>query len=590
MGAGRQEEVGRYAQHIVDQAEHHLLTQEIAIVGGTPPLIAALCKRDVLVERMQDRVRGVTWGGASMDADTRHLYRTELFPGARVAGGYGTTMALGGGATERPGLAHGDPCIFDPFSPYVTFSVVDPETLDPVPFGERGQLLVNHVSKSFFMPGNLERDVALRVPSPSDRVGDVRDVTGAVALSLSIVPVVFVSRAMSALRRAALAPFDQRVAAIEAAVDLFAHGTVDGMDPDASRTIVAQVTGSPISVVRRSMTAIETAGRSLRQTIAAATPRGGTRDISDPALLDGGALWVPRGRTLAVHAAGNSPAIHASWLPALALGLRIAVRPSRREPLTPYRLITTLRQSGFGDDQVMLLATDYAGADEMLRASDLGLVFGGEDIVAKYGSDPTLSVQGSGRSKIAITADVDWHDHLDVIVESVSGGGGANCMNASALLIEGDAGAISEAIAQRLASLPVRPPLDEEAVLPVRAAATAAALERHALDTARGSRVWLGGDGIRGRSRRWQRGDAARRLPTRRCGRRSSPARAPVPMRLGGTVVAQGWDRAPAQQPRADGDHGGRGPDLRAHGRAVDREPQDRRHCYRVECPVPPAR
>ncbi len=326
--------------------------------------------------------------------------------------------------------------------------------------------------------------------------GRIDDVRGEPALNLSIVPPVIVARAMAALRKAPTLPFEQRILGIEAAVDLFASGTVDGMAPETYRRIVSEISGSPISVVRNSTSAIVATGRSLRRIIEAAAPAGVATDISDPAFVGGSALWVPRGRTLAVHAAGNSPAIHAAWLPALALGLRIAVRPSRREPLTPYRLISALRQSGFSDDQVMLLATDYSGADEMLRAADLGLVYGGEDIVAKYGSDPRLSVQGPGRSKILITDDVDWRDHLEVIVSSVSAGGGANCMNASAILVEKDASALSEALAQRLASIPTLPPLDEAAALPVRRATVARGVEHHVLARARGSRVWLGEHGI----------------------------------------------------------------------------------------------
>jgi hypothetical protein len=40
---------------------------------------------------------------------------------------YESTMVLRG-AGERLGLTDDDPCIFDPFSPYVTFSVVDAQT------------------------------------------------------------------------------------------------------------------------------------------------------------------------------------------------------------------------------------------------------------------------------------------------------------------------------------------------------------------------------------------------------------------------------------------------------------------------------
>jgi hypothetical protein len=92
-------------------------------------------------------------------------------------GGYGSTMVLGG-APERLSLSDEDPCIFDPFSPYITFSVVEPGTGRRVPYGERGQVVMNHVSKSFLLPNNLERDMATRIRPLEGQVGDsVADVT-----------------------------------------------------------------------------------------------------------------------------------------------------------------------------------------------------------------------------------------------------------------------------------------------------------------------------------------------------------------------------------------------------------------------------
>jgi hypothetical protein len=112
-----------------------------------------------------------------MDADTRQLYRTEVFPGVVLDGTYGSTMVLGG-ALERLGLTDEDPCIFDPPAPYITFSVVEPDTGRTVPYGERGQVVMNHVSKSFLLPNNLERDMATRIRPPDGQVGDsVADVT-----------------------------------------------------------------------------------------------------------------------------------------------------------------------------------------------------------------------------------------------------------------------------------------------------------------------------------------------------------------------------------------------------------------------------
>jgi phenylacetate-coenzyme A ligase PaaK-like adenylate-forming protein len=177
IAAGKAGEAEAYAEHLIDQAAFVLQTQDIGVLMATPPLLERLARRDDLVELVRQKVQAIEWGGAHMDADTRHLYRTEVFPGLTLHGGYGSTMVLGG-ATERLDLTDEDPCIFDPFSPYITFSVVDPESGRKVAYGERGQVVMNHVSRSFLLPNNLERDMATRVAPPEGHVGDsVADVT-----------------------------------------------------------------------------------------------------------------------------------------------------------------------------------------------------------------------------------------------------------------------------------------------------------------------------------------------------------------------------------------------------------------------------
>jgi phenylacetate-coenzyme A ligase PaaK-like adenylate-forming protein len=177
IAAGKADEANAYAEHLIDQAAFVLQTQDIGVLWSTPPLLERLARRDDLVELVREKVQLIWWGGAHMDVDTRQLYRTEIFPGLTIAGGYGSTMVLGG-APERLGLADDDPCIFDPPSPYITFSVVEPDTGRAVPYGQRGQVVMNHVSKSFLLPNNLERDMATRIPPLEGQVGDsVADVT-----------------------------------------------------------------------------------------------------------------------------------------------------------------------------------------------------------------------------------------------------------------------------------------------------------------------------------------------------------------------------------------------------------------------------
>jgi phenylacetate-coenzyme A ligase PaaK-like adenylate-forming protein len=178
IAAGKAEEADAYAEHLIDQAAFVLESQDIGVLMSTPPLLERLARREDLVELVRQKVQLIEWNGAQMDADTRQLYRTEVFPGVAVVGGYGSTMVLGGGATERLGLSDEDPCVFDPFSPYITFSVIEPDTGNKVAYGERGQVVMNHVSRSFLLPNNLERDTATRIRPPAGQVGDsVADVT-----------------------------------------------------------------------------------------------------------------------------------------------------------------------------------------------------------------------------------------------------------------------------------------------------------------------------------------------------------------------------------------------------------------------------
>ncbi|WP_405922044.1 AMP-binding protein [Streptomyces sp. NBC_00122] len=176
IASGRKDLADDYAEHVIDQAAFILRTQDIGVMTITPPLLERLAHRDELVDLVNEKVKAIRWGGTQMDADTRHLYRTEVFPGVRLYGHYGSTMILGI-AGQRFDADDADACVFDTLSPYVTFRVVDPATGDPVPHGARGQVVMNHVSKGLLLPNNLERDLATRVEAPAGHVGDsVQDI------------------------------------------------------------------------------------------------------------------------------------------------------------------------------------------------------------------------------------------------------------------------------------------------------------------------------------------------------------------------------------------------------------------------------
>jgi hypothetical protein len=157
-----------------------LRTQDIGVLTVTPPLLERLSRRDELVDLVRAKVTAIRWGGTQLDQDSAYLYRTEVYPETVLFGHYGNTMTLGF-ASQRGGQEPGEPCVFDPFSPYVSFAVVEPRTGEPVAPGARGQVVTTHVSRSFFLPNNAERDLAVRVPPAPGQVGDSVAEVGPVA-------------------------------------------------------------------------------------------------------------------------------------------------------------------------------------------------------------------------------------------------------------------------------------------------------------------------------------------------------------------------------------------------------------------------
>ena len=150
----------------------------------------------------------------------------------------------------------------------------------------------------------------------------------------------------------------------------------------------------------------------------------------------------------------------------------------------------------FDRHDAVYLPTDHRGADEMIGSADLAMVYGGQDVIDNYADDPTVFVNGPGRTKILITADQDWRDYLDVIVDSIADLGGVACVNTTAVLYEGDAAPLAEAIAARLSAIEARPADHDDAVLPTQNIDAATALANHLAIVAEGTTPLLGADQV----------------------------------------------------------------------------------------------
>src|SRR6476646_8548485 len=292
----------------------------------------------------------------------------------------------------------------------------------------------------------------------------IKDTAGLPVAESSIVPRLFVTRSIDAQRRLRPLPAAEREAALTKAAGVFVSSTIGGLDFETYVDLTCRVTGLPMTAARAGARSVAEFLTTACDDVRPARPTGAKTDWRALSTT-GGAVWARRGEVLAVHAPGNAPGVHGLWPQALALGYRVAVRPSRREPLTAHRLIHALRQAGFRDADALYLPTDHAVAGCVIQAADLAMVYGGQDVVQKYASDPTVLTNGPGRTKILITAECDWRAHLGLIVDSIANLGGMACVNATAVLCERDAEPLARAIAEQLATIPPLPNTDERAAL-----------------------------------------------------------------------------------------------------------------------------
>ncbi|MFC0111243.1 hypothetical protein [Kibdelosporangium aridum] len=159
---GRQDEFDRYLGHILDQVADVLASQPIRAISTTPRVLERIVARPDVYRLMKEKVRGIIWGGTSMDDETLRLLEHEAFPDTTLAGAYGNTMM--GVAPQRTRVG-GDPspCVFRPYFPYTIIEVVDKETgTTPQPVDASGRVKITTMTREQFLPPTLERDVVTR--------------------------------------------------------------------------------------------------------------------------------------------------------------------------------------------------------------------------------------------------------------------------------------------------------------------------------------------------------------------------------------------------------------------------------------------
>lgn len=162
----------RYLEHILEQAMDIIETQKIDVLYTTPPVLEALAERMNIAERRA--IKGVHYGGISMEKDTYMKFKKEYFPDAVHISGYGNTLF--GLCLEIEESPVYDLDYYPSGSRMVVQIVSTARGNEPsyerlseiVDYGEEGQVVFHRLDESSFIPNMFERDKAVRIaPTPA---------------------------------------------------------------------------------------------------------------------------------------------------------------------------------------------------------------------------------------------------------------------------------------------------------------------------------------------------------------------------------------------------------------------------------------
>ena len=257
--------------------------------------------------------------------------------------------------------------------------------------------------------------------------------------------------------------------------ELFLHGELplnaagDTQTADQYVATLSRTSGLPHVLVRRNMKKIWTVLDGM-----AGILRGLMRGM-DPAVVETGfgehcdipVYYAPTASALGVVLPSNSPGVNSIWIPSLALGVPVVLKPGREEPWTPLRIMQALIQAGCPREAFSFYPTDHEGSSVILERCGRVLLFGDEAVTKAWSHDERVQIHGPGRSKVLVGPDVadDWRSFVGVLAASVADNGGRSCINASSIFVPAHGREIAAALAEELASRQPMPAADDGAVL-----------------------------------------------------------------------------------------------------------------------------
>jgi len=148
----------RYVEHVLQQAEAILASQDVGVLFATPPVLAALGER---VDRARrEAIEGVHLGGIAAEPSFWGRLTGEWFPAATAMAGYGNSLA---GMCPQLGLSADALPDYFPHGARLVLRVISPDA------SARGRICFHRLDESCFLPNVIERDEAemLEAPPPS---------------------------------------------------------------------------------------------------------------------------------------------------------------------------------------------------------------------------------------------------------------------------------------------------------------------------------------------------------------------------------------------------------------------------------------
>jgi acyl-CoA reductase-like NAD-dependent aldehyde dehydrogenase len=145
----------------------------------------------------------------------------------------------------------------------------------------------------------------------------------------------------------------------------------------------------------------------------------------------------------------------------------LVLKPGPQEPWTPFRIAEAFFQAGIPREAISIYPGEADVGAAVLDGCVRSLIFGGTPTVERYRGNHRVQAHGPGFSKILLGDDhVDrWEDYFDLMYDSVCVNSGRSCISCSGIWVSRNGRDIAEALAKRMAAVPVLPPENPEAAL-----------------------------------------------------------------------------------------------------------------------------